>query len=69
MEDEETPETANEINVVDVKLLPFWKCDPAAWFKRAEVQFRLTHISKSQTIFDHILTRLDEDIVRKVSVI
>lgn len=67
MGDENKQEPTNEVNIIGVKLPPFWKCDPAAWFKRAEAQFRLAHVSKSQTKFDHILTMLDEDIIGKVS--
>jgi len=67
MGDEKKQEPTNEVNIIGVKLPPFWKCDPAAWFKRAEAQFRLAHVSKSQTKFDHILTMLDEDIIGRVS--
>jgi len=62
-----TSNTVEEMNIVGIKLPPFWKCDPAAWFKRTETQFRLSYISKSQIKFDHILTILDEDIIGKVS--
>ncbi|XP_050527898.1 uncharacterized protein LOC126897991 [Daktulosphaira vitifoliae] len=67
MADKTTTETADNINIVGVKLPPYWKCDLAAWFKRAEAQFRLSHISKSQIKFDNILAMLDEDIIGKVS--
>jgi len=62
-----TSNTIEEINIVGIKLPPFWKYDPVAWFKRAKAQFRLSHINKSQIKFDHILTMLDEDVIGKVS--
>lgn len=67
MENKEIPETANEINIIDVKLPPFWKCDSAAWFKRTEDKlYYLSHIiSKSRTKFDQVLTMFDEYIIEK----
>lgn len=65
LEDKETPNIANEINIIGPKLQQFWKCDPAAWFKRAEAQLRLSHVCNSHTKFEHVLTMLDEDVIDK----
>lgn len=52
---------AVEINRVSVKLTSFWTSKPAAWFGRAEAQFRSAGIVRSITKFDAVVSLLAED--------
>ena len=51
---------------VGVKLPDFWVKDPAMWFSQAEAQFRRGNITRSMTKYDHVLTKLPEDVIMSV---
>lgn len=50
-----------DVNRVSLKLTAFWTSKPAAWFGRAEAQFRAANITRSITKFDAVVSVLAED--------
>ena len=51
---------------VAVKLPEFWVRDPAMWFSQAEAQFRRGRITREMTKYDHVLTKLPENVIMSV---
>ena len=45
----------------EVRLPAFNTIDPAAWFLRAEIQFRLKKVASAETKADHVLASLGDD--------
>jgi hypothetical protein len=50
----------------DIKLPPFWRSRPAAWFVFVESRFRLRNIVDETAKFDHVLSALPEDMVGQI---
>ena len=50
-----------------LRLPTFSAVDAGIWFKRAEIQFRLRRITKSQTMADHVLASIPDDLFPQVS--
>ena len=55
-----------QVNHVAVKLPEFWVKDPAMWFSQAEAQFRRARITREMTKYDHVLTKLPENVIMSV---
>ena len=51
----------------EVRLPPFSTIDPAAWFLRAEVQFRLKRVTSSETKADYVLASLADDVFAQLT--
>jgi len=51
---------------VAVKLPEFWVKDPAMWFSQAEAQFRRARVTREMTKYDHVLTKLPENVIMSV---
>lgn len=74
MEDEATSsETAATITMeptisrVAIKLPPFWRQRPEAWFRQVEANFSLSGITQDLTNFNYIIASLDGDTLEQVS--
>jgi len=52
---------------VSVKPPTFYRQSPSTWFKQMESQFVLSHITKSETKFHHVLAALPEDIAMNLN--
>lgn len=50
-----------------IKIPPFYNKRPELWFLQIETQFRLKHISHSQTKFDHLISALPAEQMEVVS--
>lgn len=55
------PQQPLDVNRVSLKLTTFWTSKPAAWFGRAEAQFRAANITRSTTKFDAVVSVLAEN--------
>lgn len=51
----------NAISRVSVKLPPFWRLNPAVWFKQLESQFALAGITEELTKFHHVVSALQNE--------
>jgi hypothetical protein len=51
---------------LQIKLPAFWPEDPASWFRLAEGQFALRHVTDPITRYYHVLAALSVDLVRLV---
>lgn len=61
------PESPPHVAAVAVKLPEFWKTDPLMWFAQAEAQFALAGITSDQTKFYHIISKVDQTVLRHIS--
>lgn len=52
---------------VAVKLAGFWKSSPMLWFVQAEAQFALAGVVQDATRFLHIVTSIDQSVIRHVA--
>jgi hypothetical protein len=52
-----------QVEATSIKLAEFWTSCPAAWFIQVETQFKLKHITASQTKFDHIVSSLPQHVI------
>ena len=50
----------------EVKIAPFWKGDPVAWFKTLELRFRRWEVEDSHHRFELLLPNLQEDLVEQL---
>lgn len=57
----------NNIRSVHLKLPPFWKAKPQLWFMQIEAQFQTNAIRADSTKYNHLVGKLDTDILDKVS--
>lgn len=55
------------VHAVAVKLSPFSTQEPTAWFRRAEVQFRLRKISDERTKADYVLEAIPESLFPQIA--
>lgn len=55
------------VSYTSVKLPTFSVSEPLTWFRRAEVQFRLKGIKRSETRADFVLEALPDSVFRKIS--
>lgn len=51
---------------VQLKIPPFYKKNPATWFKQLEASFHLTNITRETTKFAHALANLPEEFATEV---
>jgi hypothetical protein len=69
MPNTETTETTTQasgnlsVNRVAVKIPPYWKKKPDAWFRQIEASFRTAGVTTDQTKYDHVLANLETQIV------
>jgi hypothetical protein len=49
-----------------VSLPEFWVSDPNMWFARAEAVFRRAGVNSSIVLYDYVLMKLPEDVLRSV---
>jgi hypothetical protein len=54
------------IAAVAVKLPDFWTADPEAWMAHAEAQFRRGRITEQNTMFDHVISKLPQEVIATV---
>ncbi len=54
------------VNTVAVKLPKFWMVDPNTWFSQAEASFHRSNVTTSYTKYDHMLMKLECDVVMSV---
>lgn len=52
---------------VSLKLPPYWKQNPAAWFTFAESSFNLRNITVSRTKYDYVVTSLPCELFSEIS--
>jgi len=45
---------------VYVRLPPFWPDRPGVWFAQAESQFELAAITRQRTMFNHVVSQLNQ---------
>ena len=55
------------VAAVAVKLPEFWKTDPLMWFAQAEAQFALAGVTSDQTKYYHIISKVDQTVLRHIS--
>lgn len=55
------------IRAVQIKLPPFWKANPQLWFMQIECQFLTNSIRADASKYNHLVGKLDTDILDKVS--
>ncbi|XP_041969296.1 uncharacterized protein LOC121726128 [Aricia agestis] len=55
-----------EICKVSVKLSPFWPNKPKVWFAQVEAQFELSGIKSDTTMFNYIISQLDQKLAGEV---
>lgn len=67
MVDEVPAAGAEQAAAVSVKLPDFWKNDPNMWFAQAEAQFHLARITQDETMFWHIVARIDQSVICHIS--
>lgn len=60
-----TPTTTTQSTVasVSIKIGPFWKRDPELWFMQLEAQFTLSNVTVDTTKYNHLLAKLDADVL------
>lgn len=59
--------SAFEVARVSVKVPPFWKTNPALWFKQVESQFITAGISSDATKFHTIVGSIEANVLNEVS--
>lgn len=64
-ENEDKPDVA-EVDLVQVKLPPFWMNRPSLWFARVEAQFKLRKITTEDTKFYHTMSALSQELLDTV---
>ena len=57
---------ADLLNVVAVKLPPFWPETNKTWIVQSESQFRLKGVTSSQTKFDYCVQSMRQEVTVKV---
>lgn len=74
MEDEATSSetaatipTEPTISRVAIKLPPFWRQRPEAWFRQVEANFSLSGITQDMTKYNYVIASLDGDTLEQVS--
>lgn len=60
------PEEPVNVSRVSVKIPPFWRKNPDAWFRQIEASFRNAGITTDQTKFDHVIANLDTTIMDEI---
>lgn len=61
------PASPTSVAAVAVKLPEFWKTDPLMWFAQAEAQFALAGVTSDQTMYYHIISKVDQTVLRHIS--
>lgn len=70
---DETPQHNNllqqthHISRVAVRAPPFWKENPALWFRQLESQFQMNGITASETKYHIAVAALDKAVINQVS--
>lgn len=67
LQPQQAPAQNSAINRIQVKVPPFWKENPALWFKQLEAQFATTGITVDNTQFNMIVGVIESDILSTVS--
>lgn len=52
----------NQVSRVAIKPPPFYRHNPAVWFRQLESQFELAQITNEQTRYHHVMATLPEDV-------
>ena len=63
----DSAEPTREISRVSVKVPPFWKTNPALWFKQVESQFITAGITSDSTKFHTIVGSIEANVLSEVS--
>lgn len=66
MDDAISETAAATISKVSVKLPQFWKDSPELWFITAESNFDLAGIVQDSTKYNHVISKLDPEVLREV---
>ncbi|XP_023222766.1 uncharacterized protein LOC111624186 [Centruroides sculpturatus] len=61
------PEPTIEVNIVALRLPPFWDKTPELWFANIEAQFAISCITKDCTKYYVVVSALNSDILNYVS--
>ncbi|XP_037959783.1 uncharacterized protein LOC119689109 [Teleopsis dalmanni] len=56
-----------EIARVAVKIPPFWRADPALWFKQIESQFVIAGVTQDSTKFHTVVAAMESSVLSKIS--
>lgn len=56
-------------STVSIKLPEFWPEDPEVWFVRIESQFALRGITKDETMFDYVVSALDNNTATEIKAV
>lgn len=62
-----TTSTFPSISTISFNTPAFWRNAPKFWFKKLEAQFELARISTETTKYNHLLSALDENLIRVIS--
>jgi hypothetical protein len=60
-------ETTSEVSRVSLKIPPFWKSNPALWFKQLESQFINCGIVQDSTKYHAVVAAIESNILSEVS--
>jgi hypothetical protein len=60
-------ETTSEVSRVSLKIPPFWKSNPALWFKQLESQFINCGIVQHSTKYHAVVAAIESNILSEVS--
>lgn len=61
------PDNRAHVDRVHIKLPPFWRKDPKLWFIQLEAQFDLAGITRDITMFHHVVSAIDTEILQEVT--
>lgn len=53
------PPTNDGVNMIGIKVPPFWPEEPEIWFHQLEAQFSLSRITTEATKFNHVVAHLE----------
>lgn len=56
-----------QINAVRVRVQPFWRENPALWFKQLQAQFELSRITADRTKYNILVSNMESSVLNQVS--
>ena len=62
---EQRPDSTFTINIVGIRVPPFWSEKPAVWFAQLEGQFALSNITQEATNFFYVISQTDNNALPK----
>lgn len=59
-------EEGSRVSKITIRVPPFWPDDPELWFAQLEGQFALCNITKDETKYAHVLSRIEPKQAREI---